>query len=102
MRSRRKRLDRLLGGVVVVVFGWVGMGQLLFKKCFWKAVRGGTKRTTVRRWATRRLKPGQRAFSPGIGWLTIDAFDVLIDLDHLTDADARADGFDTAAEMRVA
>jgi len=78
------------------------MGQLLFKKCFWNAVRGGTKRTTVRRWATPRLKAGQRAFAPGIGWLTIDAVDVVADLDHLTDADARADGFDTLAEMKAA
>ena len=56
----------------------------------------------MRRWATPRLKAGQRAFAPGIGWLTIDAVDVVADLDHLTDAEAVADGFDNVADMKAA
>jgi len=90
-------IDSSIGGCE-----WDGrsdMGQLLFKKCFWEAIRGGTKRTTIRRWSSARLKAGQRAFSPGVGWLTIDAIEVIDDLDRLGDADARADGFETIEQM---
>jgi hypothetical protein len=76
------------------------MGQLLFKKCFWDAIREGTKRTTVRRWRAARVKPGGRAWAPGVGWLTILSVDVVRSLEQLTDADAIADGFTTAADMR--
>jgi hypothetical protein len=78
------------------------MGQLLFKKVFWAAVRGGTKRTTIRRWATPRVKPGQRAWSPGVGWLVVESVERVARLDQLSDADATADGFASAAEMRAA
>jgi hypothetical protein len=74
------------------------MGQLLFKKCFWDAIRAGTKRTTLRRWASPRVKPGARAFAPGVGWLQIGAVDA-VELAALGDADARADGFGSLAEM---
>jgi hypothetical protein len=77
------------------------MGQLLFKKCFWQPIRDGAKRTTIRRWLRPRLKPGQRAYSPGLGWLLIDSVD-LINLEDLHDADALADGFPTVREMRRA
>lgn len=78
------------------------MGQLLFNKCFWKAIHDGTKRTTIRRWRTARLKAGQRAFAPGVGWLIIESVEQLDDLDALGDADARADGFETIDQMRQA
>jgi hypothetical protein len=74
------------------------MGQLLFKKCFWDAIRRGTKRTTIRRWASARLKAGRRAWTPGLGWLEIESVQV-VELADLGDADARADGFDSAGEM---
>ena|SRR5439155_9689903 len=77
------------------------MGQLLFKKIFWDAIRDGNKRTTIRRWNAPRLRAGQRAFAPGLGWLRIEAVDV-IELDHLTDADARTDGFETLVAMKRA
>jgi hypothetical protein len=38
-------------------------------------------------------------YSPGLGWLAIDAVEP-VDLEALGDADARADGFDTAAGLR--
>jgi len=75
------------------------MGQLLFKKCFFDAIRSGQKRTTIRRWSSARLKVGQRAFAPGLGYLTIEAVEVVA-LEQLGDADARADGFDSAADMK--
>jgi hypothetical protein len=75
------------------------MGQLLFKKIFWDSIRDGSKTTTVRRWTSPRLKAGQRAYSPGIGWLKIEAVDV-IDLARLGENDAKADGFASVAEMK--
>jgi hypothetical protein len=75
------------------------MGQLLFKKCFFDAIRSGQKRTTIRRWSSARLKAGQRAFAPGLGYLTIEAVDV-VRLEQLSDADALADGFDSLAQMK--
>jgi hypothetical protein len=77
------------------------MGQLLFKKCFFDAIRDGSKRTTIRRWPRPRLKRGQRAFAPGIGWLLIEHVET-VELARLDDADARADGFATARDMRQA
>jgi hypothetical protein len=78
------------------------MGQLLFSKCFWNAIHDGTKRTTIRRWRTARLKAGQRAFTPGVGWLIIESVEQIDDLAGLGDADARADGFETIEQMRQA
>lgn len=46
------------------------------------------------------MKIGERAYSPGIGYLKIESVDVIPRLESLTDADARADGFPSAAEMR--
>jgi hypothetical protein len=77
------------------------MAQLFFKKPLQDAIRQGRKRTTIRRWRDGRpaLRAGQRVFSPGLGWLTIEGVEP-VDLDALGEADARADGFDTAAGLR--
>ena len=77
------------------------MAQLFFKKPLQVAIREGRKRTTIRRWPAGRpaLRVGQRVYSPGLGWLAIDAVEA-VDLTSLCDDDARADGFDTAAAMR--
>ncbi len=77
------------------------MGQLFFKKPLQAAIREGRKRTTIRRWRADRpaLRAGQRAYAPGVGWLAIDTVEA-VDLDGLSDDDARADGFDTAAALR--
>ena len=75
------------------------MPQLFFKKRFQDAIRAGTKRTTIRRWNRPMLRAGQQAFSPGLGWLVIDAVDV-VSFDALGDADAASDGFDSLGEMK--
>ena len=75
------------------------MGLLLFKKCFLEAIRTGSKQTTIRRWTRPRLRPGTRAFSPGVGWICIENVDE-VNLRDLDDLDARADGFESVAKMR--
>ena len=77
------------------------MGQLFFKKPLQVAISEGRKHTTIRRWPAARpgLRAGQRVFSPGLGWLAIDAVEP-VDLESLADDDAVADGFDTAAALR--
>ena len=77
------------------------MGQLFFKKPLQQAIRDGRKRTTIRRWKAGKpgMRAGQRVYSPGLGWLTIDGVEP-VELESLVDADARADGFDTAAGLR--
>ena len=77
------------------------MGQLFFKKPLQVAIREGRKRTTIRRWPAGRpgLRAGQRVFSPGLGWLSIESVE-RVALESLGDADARADGFDTADALK--
>ena len=75
------------------------MGQLFFKKPLQEAIRAGTKRTTIRRWSTPRVRAGARAFSPGLGWLAVLTVEQ-VNLDTLQDADAQADGFETIAALR--
>jgi hypothetical protein len=75
------------------------MSLLLFKKRFVESIRTGQKRTTIRRWDRPRVFAGRRAFSPGVGWLLIEAIEVVA-LRELSAADAKADGFVTAREMR--
>jgi len=74
------------------------MGQLFFKKPMQEAIRAGQKSTTLRRWGKPRVRAGEHAFSPGLGWLAIQAVEI-IELENLTDADARADGFETMAAL---
>ena len=75
------------------------MGQLFFKKPLQVAIREGRKRTTIRRWHRPRLRAGQEAFAPGVGWLAIEAVEP-VELSGLGDADARADGFASLRELR--
>jgi hypothetical protein len=75
--------------------------QLFFKKPLQAAIREGRKNTTIRRWHAGRpgLSAGAVAYSPGLGWLCIDAVES-VDLERLGDEDARADGFDDVAGLR--
>ena len=73
--------------------------MLLFKKKFLAAIRSGEKTQTIRLWKHRRMRAGQRSYIPGVGYIRITAVD-LIELDSLTDADARPDGFPTARLLR--
>ena len=74
------------------------MARILFKKQFKQAILDGRKTTTVRRWKKCTLKPGDRVFSPGVGWLDLEVVEN-VDLKDLTDADALADGFSTLVEL---
>jgi hypothetical protein len=73
--------------------------MLLFKKKFLDAIRQGRKTQTVRLWKWRKMKPGQRSYIPGAGYIQIAAVDEVA-LAALTDEDAVLDGFDSAAALR--
>lgn len=45
------------------------------------------------------MKPGQRSYIPGAGYIHVEAVDEVA-LSALTDDDARLDGFDSAAALR--
>jgi len=73
--------------------------MLLFKKKFLAAIRSGEKTQTIRLWKHRRMRAGQRSYIPGVGYIRITAVDP-VELDSLTDADARPDGFPNAQLLR--
>ena len=73
--------------------------MLLFKKKFLPAIRAGEKTQTVRLWKHRRMKPGQRSYIPGAGYIHVDAVDEVA-LDQLTHEDARRDGFENVELLR--
>lgn len=74
--------------------------MLLFKKRFLAAIRAGQKTQTIRLWKHRRMRPGQRSYIPGAGLIRVTAVDE-VQLDELTDDDARLDGFETADQLRA-
>ncbi len=74
--------------------------MLLFKKKFIEAIHRGEKTQTIRLWKCRRMKPGQRSYIPGVGYISIVEVDA-VELDSLTDADAVPDGFATADLLRA-
>ena len=73
--------------------------MLLFKKKFLSAIRQGQKTQTIRLWKHRRMRAGQRSYIPGAGYIRVTAVDE-VQLDALTDEDARPDGFATADLLR--
>ena len=73
--------------------------MLLFKKKFLDAIRRGEKTQTVRLWKFRRMRPGQRSYIPGAGYIEVLNVDEVA-LDALTDDDARPDGFPSADALR--
>ena len=74
--------------------------MLLFKKKFLPAIRSGQKTQTIRLWKYHRMRAGQRSYIPGVGHIRLTAVEE-VDLAHLTDADARPDGFETADQLRA-
>jgi hypothetical protein len=74
--------------------------MLLFKKKFLQAIRSGEKTQTIRLWKHRRMRPGQRSYIPGVGYIRVTAVEE-VELDRLTDADARPDGFQNADLLRA-
>jgi len=73
--------------------------MLLFKKRFLEAIRLGRKTQTIRLWKYRRMKPGQRSYIPGAGYIRVTAVEE-VQLDDLSDDDAWPDGFDSAQALR--
>ena len=74
--------------------------MLLFKKKFLAAIVAGEKTQTIRLWKFRKMRPGQRSYIPGVGYIGILAVDEVL-LAGLTDADAIPDGFPTADALRA-
>lgn len=73
--------------------------MLLFKKKFLPAIRSGEKTQTIRLWKWRMMRPGQRSYIPGAGYVAIERVEP-VSLNELTDADALPDGFATADALR--
>ena len=74
--------------------------MLLFKEKFLEQIITGEKTQTIRLWKHRRMKPGQRSYVPGVGYIAITRVE-RVKLDDLTDDDAILDGFQTADALRV-
>ena len=74
--------------------------MLLFKKKFLDAIRAGEKTQTIRLWKHRQMRAGQRSYIPGIGPIRIKTVEQ-VELEKLTDDDARPDGFATADLLRA-
>ena len=74
--------------------------MLLFKKKFIEQIKSGEKTQTIRLWKYCRMKPGQRSFISGVGYISIESIE-RVELDQLTDADAIPDGFPSADALRA-
>ncbi len=74
--------------------------MLLFKKKFLPAILSGEKTQTIRLWKHRRMRAGQRSYIPGVGYIRVTQVEE-VQLEELTDADARPDGFATADALRA-
>jgi hypothetical protein len=73
--------------------------MLLLKRHLVDLVRTGKKRQTIRLWSRAMLHAGQISYTPGLGRMKITGVDILPTLAALTEADARADGFDSLAAL---
>lgn len=73
--------------------------MLLFKKKFLDAIRSGEKTQTIRLWKHRMMRSGQRSYTPGVGPIRITQVEA-VEIDALTDADARPDGFADAESLK--
>lgn len=74
--------------------------MLLFKKKFLPAIRRGEKTQTIRLWKHRMMKAGQRSYIPGVGYIRVTQVEK-VEIDRLSDEDARPDGFATADLLRA-
>lgn len=72
--------------------------MLLFKKKFLELIRAGSKSQTIRLCKFCRFRAGQRSYIPGVGYIRVTEVDP-VQLDELTDDDARLDGFGSAAAL---
>ncbi len=77
------------------------MAKLGFLKQYRPLVIAGSKTATLRRWKRPMLRCGQTVTSPGIGNLRIASVK-MVQWKNLTEADARADGFNTLDDLHRA
>ena len=75
--------------------------MLLMRKIYFDAIRSGVKTTTLRYWRSCRIRPDSVHRVPGLGNVRIQDVRV-VQPGQLTDADARADGFDGLAALQAA
>jgi len=72
--------------------------MLLMKKEFFEAIRTGRKTTTFRYWLRRMVAPDSVHTIRGLGRVRITTVEA-VDARDIRDADAQADGFDTAEAL---
>jgi hypothetical protein len=75
--------------------------MLLMKRCYFDAVRAGTKTTTLRYWRRPRARAGSIHLVPGLGRVRVTSADA-VRIEDLGPADARADGFPSLRALRRA
>lgn len=75
--------------------------MLLMKKVYFDAIRSGAKQTTLRYWRHMHVRPGSVHTIRGLGAVRIEAVRS-VEWADLTDADARADGFDDLPALKSA
>jgi hypothetical protein len=72
--------------------------MLLMKKCYFDAIRGGTKTTTLRYWLRARIRPGSVHRVPGLGRVHVQDVEA-VEPASLCELDAQADGFASLQAM---
>jgi len=75
--------------------------MLLMKRIYFDAIRRGEKTTTLRYWRRPQVRPGAEYTIGGLGRVRIDALTVVSPAE-LTDAHARADGFENLPALHEA
>ncbi|MCK4602698.1 MAG: ASCH domain-containing protein [Phycisphaerae bacterium] len=73
--------------------------MLLMRRVYFEAIRQGKKTTTLRFWPRPLVRSDTIHNIPGLGTVRIDQIRCIC-LSTLTDADARADGFESLAQLR--
>ncbi len=71
------------------------------KKRFFAAIRSGQKTTTLRFWSRPQVRPGSVHHVRGLGRVRVTAVEC-VDEHRLTPDCARADGFESLAQLRQA
>ena len=89
-----------MGGLTAGRLSRYARRMLLFKKKFLTAIRAGEKTQTIRLWKYRRMRAGQRSYIPGVGAIRVTLVEE-VELERLSDADARPDGFASADQLRA-
>lgn len=75
--------------------------MLLMKKEYFEAIRDGSKTTTLRYWRGQLVRADTTQTIGGLGKVRIESIGQ-VEMPDLTDADARADGYENLAQLRQA